>query len=268
MIELDAIHAGLHAGEFYLEYIPTIMLSSRRCVGAEALVRWRRPSGIVMPLDFIPLVENTPLSGVITYWVIERAAAELGDWLRQNPSVHLSINVPPEILGRGGVEYAASKAGLKDVVNQIVLEVTERGVPDKLGIEALNNAVRQGARIALDDVNVTGANMVVLSRCDVQIIKLDKPLIAQLAMDAPPPKWLAALSALLASTKFEVIAEGVETAEQVSMLQAAGVNMAQGYYFSRPIPAGQFIAFFQQSNDRLQPHLLTLARAWSRLKGS
>src|SRR5215212_380086 len=106
MINVDTIHAGLAQGEFFLEYLPTISLADGRCVGAEALVRWRRPSGVVPPGDFIPLIEGTLVSGLLTYWVFETVGKELGDWLRGHTEAHISINVPPELLGRGGLEYA------------------------------------------------------------------------------------------------------------------------------------------------------------------
>jgi sensor c-di-GMP phosphodiesterase-like protein len=115
MINLDTIRSGLKGGEFFLEYLPTISLDDGHCVGAEALIRWRRPSGIIPPDDFIPVAENTPLSGLITYWVMETVGEELGDWLRDHDDVHVSINVPPEVLGRGGLEYAASKSGLNNL---------------------------------------------------------------------------------------------------------------------------------------------------------
>src|SRR5580765_7351332 len=146
MIDFDAIRSGLDGGEFFLEYLPTISLDDSHCVGAEALIRWRRPSGIAPPHDFIPVAENTPLSGLITYWVVETVGEELGEWLRAHDDVHVSINVPPEVLGRGGLEYAATKAGLNDLITKIVWEVTERGIPDKLGVEALERAALNGVR--------------------------------------------------------------------------------------------------------------------------
>jgi sensor c-di-GMP phosphodiesterase-like protein len=245
MIDLDAIAAGLSAGEFYLEYLPTVMLADERCIGAEALVRWRRPSGVVQPQEFIPIVENTHLAGLMTYWVIETAAKELGDWLRAHDDIHLAINVPPEIVGRGGLEYASVKAGLKGMTKKIVLELTERGVPDKMGVEALAKATRRGVRVALDDVSLDGANMVVLLRCHAEIIKLDRAVVAELAQPGPPPGWLAGLTSLLRTTKLTVIAEGVESADQAALLRTAGVEMAQGYYFSPPLSAKAFVEFFQ-----------------------
>ena len=243
MIDLETIRAGLTQGEFFLEYLPTVSLADGRCTGAEALVRWRRATGVVPPGDFIPLAENTPLSGLITYWVIETVAAEMGDWLRANPNAHISINVPPEILGRGGIEYAARKSGLIDFTSQIILELTERGIPDLLGVNAINDIGISGVRIALDDVTLAGgANIAVLSRCNFGIIKLDRSLVSQIGPECPNPEWLAGVSAMLQSSRFEVIAEGVETERQSLALRAANIQSAQGFYFSRPVPAETFIA--------------------------
>src|SRR5262245_29751455 len=107
----DDIREGLTRGEFFLEYMPTVSLAHGWCVGSEALTRWRRPSGLVPPSEFIPLIEETSSAGLLTYWVIETAGNELGPWLHDHPHTHLSINIPPPLLGRGGMEYAAMKSG-------------------------------------------------------------------------------------------------------------------------------------------------------------
>src|SRR5436190_21257199 len=120
MITVDAIRDGLAQREFFLEYLPTVSLVDGRCVGAEALARWRRPDEVVQPDDFIHLIEGTYLSGLFTYWVLETVASELGDWLRAHRDAHIGINVPPEVLGRGGLEYAAEKTGLSEIRNQII----------------------------------------------------------------------------------------------------------------------------------------------------
>jgi len=244
MIDLDMIRAGLANDEFYLEYLPIWSLEHERCVGAEALIRWQRPTEIVMPDDFIPLIENTPLSGLVTYWVIDRVAAEMGDWLRKQDGVEMHINVPPEILGRGGLEYAAQKSGLNDVKHKLVLEITERGLPDQIGLQALDLAARQGVRIALDDVRINPASVMVLSRSNVQIIKIDKSVLLDIPADGAMPRWAEALAVLLKTTQLEVIAEGVETAGQLALLRATGVRKAQGHYFSMPLRADAFLIYF------------------------
>ena len=244
MINLNDIRAGLENGEFFLEYLPTISLKNNHCVGAEALIRWQHPSGVVPALDFIPLVENTPLSGLITYWVIETAAQELGAWLRTNNNIHLSINVPPEVLGRGALEYVAKKSGLMEVVNKIILEITERGIPDKLGLDAISDMHSFGVRVALDDVWVSNANPVITCRTRADILKIDKAFMDTMLLESWSPKNMLSLSNLLRTSDIDVIAEGVESAIQVEILREAGIPMAQGWYFSRPLSAKSFEAFF------------------------
>jgi len=246
MIDLDMIRAGLDNDEFFLEYLPIVSIEPECCIGAEALLRWQRPAGVVFPDDFVPLIENTPLSGLITYWVMDRVAIEMGDWLRHQLGVEMHINVPPEILGRGGLEYAVQKSGLSDVRHKIVLEITERGVPDQLGLRALDLAARQGVRIALDDVRIDPASVMVLSRCNTQIIKIDKSVLLDRGEDGAMPRWAEALAVLLKTTDLEVIAEGVETAEQLAMLRAAGVRRVQGHFFSPPLRAGAFLQYYGQ----------------------
>ncbi len=250
MISLDTIRDGLAQGEFFLEYLPTVTLADGRCVGAEALSRWRRSSGVLQPEEFIHLIEGTHLSGMLTYWVFETVAKELGGWLRVHKETHISINAPPEILGRGGLEYAALKTGLSEVRDQIILEVTERGIPDNLGVATLDAASRSGVRIALDDVTLSGSQLAVLSRCTLDLIKTDRSLVAQITAGCPCPAWLSGLSAVLQSTRVAVIAEGVENEVQAEALRAAGIPMAQGYYFSRPVSAEQLKVFYSKAGGQ------------------
>jgi EAL domain-containing protein (putative c-di-GMP-specific phosphodiesterase class I) len=237
MAIFDDIQAGLERGDLFVEYLPTVTLADARCVGAEALVRWRRGEVVVPAGAFIPQIENTPLSGRITYWVIDTVAGELGEWLGAHAGAHVSINVPPEILGRGGLRYAVIRSGLGAYIAQVVFEITERGVPDRLGLDALNLMAERGVRLALDDTMLSGANLALVARCNFGVIKLDREVTGQIQPGAPPPEWLAGLEALLKSSPLQVIAEGVETEHQARTLLAAGVQMAQGHFFSRPVTA-------------------------------
>jgi sensor c-di-GMP phosphodiesterase-like protein len=242
MITAEDVWLGMERGELFLVYLPTVTLANARCVGAEALVRWRKGSEVLTGGDFIPQIENTPMSGTITYWVIDTVATELGEWLGEHGDAHISINVPPEILGRGGLAYAATRSGLRAHVGQIVLEITERGVPDRLGLEALNAMAQRGVRLALDDTMLTGANLALLARCSFQIVKLDRALVAKLRADAPTPAWLEGLTSLLnSSSSLQVVAEGVESDYQAQTLIAAGVQMAQGYLFSTALTAPELM---------------------------
>lgn len=250
MIDPYEIKDALTRGEFFLEYLPIVSLSDGRCIGAEALARWRRPDGVLQPNDFVPYAENTPASGLLTYWVVDTVAAELSDWLRAHRDVHVSINVPPEIAGRGGLFYVAEKAGLTQFGDQVILELTERGVPDAMAVKALDSARRLGVKLALDDVCLTGgANLAILARCAFDIVKLDRALTAQITTHDLVPEWLPGVAAMLASSKLMVIAEGVETEVQWSALRTAGVQAAQGFYFSPPITAEALFAFHRDTGE-------------------
>jgi len=244
-IDLDMIRSALEAGTLFLLYQPIVSLRDGSCFGAEALIRWRRNDSVtVEAAAFIPMTDHTPLSGTITYWVIDTVAAELGDWLAENGNANISINVPPEILGRGGLEYAARKSGLRARTKQLILEITERGIPDQLGLEALNSIPSTGARVALDDTTLSGANLALLTRCHFDFVKVDGKLVDKLAPGKPRPSWMDGLAALLQTSSLQIISESVETAYQVDALKEVGVQLAQGHYFSVPLPANDFKNYF------------------------
>ena len=247
MISFDEIQTGLERGELFLEYLPTVALATGLCVGAEALTRWRRPGGVVPPDEFIPVVEGSPLSGPLTYWVLETAAREVGALLRGRPDLFLSVNVPPELLGRGGLASTIRHAGIADLAGQLVLEITERGIPDQLGVDALELAAEAGCRIAFDDAGQGGAHLIVLSRIRVvHQVKIDRTCIKRLAREPSGLDWIRSLAAFAYASGVDVVAEGVETAEQAELLRAAGVGLAQGYYFSPSLPAHELARFVER----------------------
>lgn len=245
-VNLAAVQAAFAAGELFLAYQPIVALRDGSCAGAEALIRWRRNGSVLDAAEFMPVTDRTPLSGVLTYWVIDTVANDLGDWLPQHPSAHIGINIPPEILGRGGIEYAAVKSGLREHSKQLIFEITERGIPDELGLQALNRITETGARAALDDVTLSGANLALLTRCHFDLIKIDQTLVAQVAAESLAPAWLDGLSSLLRSTPLEVIAEGVENEHQVDALRAAGVQLAQGHWFAEALSRDGFRRYYAQ----------------------
>jgi sensor c-di-GMP phosphodiesterase-like protein len=252
-IDLSALQSAFAAREFFVVYQPIVALDDRHCVGAEALIRWRRNGAVIEAREFMSLTDRTPLSGVLTYWVIDTVAAELGDWLASHAEAHIAINVPPEILGRGGVDYAATKSGLRERARQIIFEITERGVPDQLGLDALNSISETGARVALDDTTLSGANLALLTRCRFDLIKVDPTLVAQLE-PGRHPDWLDGLSALLNTTQLQVIAEGVEHAFQAQILAEHGVQLAQGRFFAAPLAADEFLRYYAKSTPSRRRH--------------
>jgi sensor c-di-GMP phosphodiesterase-like protein len=239
----DAVHEGIVRNELFLEYLPTIALQEYgRCVGCEALVRWRRGAEVLYPADFVPTIEDTPVSGLLTYWVIDTVARELGNWLREHRSAHVGINVPPEVLGRGGLEYASRKAALFEVRRQIILEITERGIPDRLGLNELKHLIREHQLIAMDDVNLDDSNFIVLSRQPIPVIKLDKDFVDSLTRAGG--ERLEQIAAFIRLPGHYVVAEGVETVEQEHLLRDLGVQYAEGWLYTKAISAERLKAFY------------------------
>ena len=243
-LDLAEVEAAFAARELFLAYQPIVALKDGSCVGAESLIRWRRAGRALDASEFMPLTDRTPLSGMITYFVIDTVASELGAWLAEHESAHIGINIPPEVLGRGGVDYAAVKSGLRERAKQLILEITERGIPDELGLAALNRVAETGARVALDDMTLSGANLALLTRCHFDLVKIDQTLVAQLAQGQAAPAWLEGLTALLRTTPLEVVAEGVETGHQADVLRESGVQLAQGHWFAEALPADEFMRYY------------------------
>lgn len=149
--------------------------------------------------------------------------------------------MPPEILGRGGLEYVARKANLVDVCKQIILEITERGFPDRLGLEELRGLIKEHRLVAMDDLNLDERNFIVLSRQPVPIIKFDKDFVENLTRSNG--KGLDQIAAFIRLRGHYVVAEGVETSEQERLLRDAGVQFAQGWLYSKSLSAEDFRAF-------------------------
>lgn len=238
----DQIKAGLDNQEFYFEYMPTISLNDGKCCGAEALLRWQHNDERVSPDEFISTAENTPLSGLITGWVLEEVSRDLGEWLGAVDNVHIGINIPPDSIGRGFLQYAAEKAGLIPVADKLLLEITERGFPDQQALDAL--LLRGKTKLAIDDFGTGDANLYQLSQMDADIIKMDKIFVDQIK-DQTPPKIVKAIIAYALALECEIIAEGVESDFQVEALKSLGVHMAQGWYFSKSLRVKDFIAFYE-----------------------
>ncbi len=257
MITVADIKAALDNNEFFIEYLPTMRLEDNVCVGAEALIRWNRNGQVVPPLDFIPLVEGTVLAGMITYWVIDTVAQELGPWAQAHDDVHIGINVPPELWGRGGVFYTLKKSPLGAHAHKVVFELSERGIPDRMGVQTIFENI-YGAKMALDDMQLEEANMIALARLKVDFIKIDKSVTDLILGDS----WQGSLQQKhLLNCSYDdshtYIAEGVEEQRQADVLRDAGFRFAQGWLFSKSLKVDDFLTFFAQSHAGNSPLVLS-----------
>nr|WP_250152381.1 EAL domain-containing protein [Ancylobacter radicis] len=239
--------AAVRQREFVAHYQPIIELSTGRCVGAEALVRWRRPNGqLVRPDLFIPLAEETGLIRAITDQMIGAVIEDLGAALVADPRLHVAINICAEDLSTGRVlgvlEEALAGTGICS--NQIWLEATERGFVDIEGTHAtLAKARARGHFIAIDDFGTGYSGLRYLQRLPIDALKIDKSFIDVVGTEAPTSHVTEHILALARELHLTVVAEGVERPEQADYLRQSGVQMAQGWLFSRALPADAYLAF-------------------------
>lgn len=187
---------------------------------------------------------------LIINWLIENISQEVDKWLRKQEDALISINIPPELLGRGGLLHLASKYGMDEIAEKIVLEITERGIPDNLGLKGLVEGKKQGFKVCLDDVGAANENLLIYARAGVDLIKLDKSIADEMLEPGWSVDKIGALAAFTQSTDIKVIAEGIETESQRNFFQELGVQMGQGWYYSRSLSAEDFFAFFDSFTEK------------------
>ncbi|WP_306396801.1 EAL domain-containing protein [Telluria beijingensis] len=236
-----ALQRALQRQEFLLHYQPVVDIASGRVSGVEALLRWKpRGRPMVPPSDFIPLAEETGLIVPIGDWVLETAMAQQVAWLRQGlPPVRVSVNLSArQFLGQ---DVAQRVAALLDKTGcdprWLTLEITESVLMQNPGAaaETMAQLANMGVQLAIDDFGTGYSSLASLKRFPIHSLKIDRSFVSDLTRDADDAAIVNAVIALAHSMKLNVIAEGVETSEQLAFLQAHGCDQMQGYCFSRPV---------------------------------
>jgi diguanylate cyclase (GGDEF)-like protein len=238
-----ALRRGLENNELVLHYQPKIDLSTRRIVGAEALVRWEHPErGLLLPGHFVPLAEQSGLVVALGETVLNAACDQMRAWqLEDLPVVPVSVNVSARQFRHGIVDLTASvlrRTGLEP--RYLELELTESAAVDSLELtaEALGDLREMGVSCSIDDFGTGYSSLSYLSRLPIDSLKIDKSFVqAQSLADA---SIVAAIIAMAHSLGLRVIAEGVETEEQLAYLAEHRCDEVQGYLFSKPVPADEF----------------------------
>jgi diguanylate cyclase (GGDEF)-like protein/PAS domain S-box-containing protein len=242
--------------EFMMYYQPIIDLTENRLAGAEALIRWQHPThGLVPPDAFIALAEEIGLIDEIGLWVLDVACAQLALWQREGLDRYLSINVSGRQIPNGLPPDALADAVHRHGIDpsRLALEITEGILLADIS-KALNwlNAVRsQGFRIYLDDFGTGYSSLSYLKRFPVDTLKVDKSFVRDMHDDSSDRALIEAVITMARSLDMKVVAEGVETVGQLNLLRSMKCQLAQGYYFSRPVPAAQFEAVAAQINAQL-----------------
>lgn len=245
--ELDReLRHALDERQFVLYYQPQLDLASRRITGAEALVRWIHPTrGLVPPGHFIPVAEDTGLIERIGDWVLRDACAQFVRWQAEDlPLEHVSVNVSPrQFHRRGFAETVATVLRASGMpVERLQLEITESVLVDRTGAAdaTLAQLVRLGTRLSLDDFGTGYSSLSYLQHLPVSAIKLDRSFIMDIATSEDARAIARSVLAMVQALRKDVVAEGVETLEQLALLARWGCDAIQGYFIAKPIPAKEF----------------------------
>jgi len=240
----DDLRRALPNGEFEMHYQPIIRLVDGGCVGFESLLRWNHPRrGMVGPGEFIPLAEETGLILPIGDWVLRESLAQLADWQREPEFVGLQVAVnlsanqlsSPDLVTR--VRDTIAESGVSPSL--LHLEITESLLMDGIegSLQALNGLRRLGLQLAVDDFGTGYSSLSYLKRLPVHMLKIDRSFVDGLGSDPHDTSIVQAITAMADALGLELLAEGVETAAQLDALVELGCPMAQGFLWSRPMPA-------------------------------
>lgn len=244
MIEVEPgeLAGGISRGEIELYYQPKVHLKSRSLIGVEALARWRHPvHGMLMPDLFIPIVERENLASPFTEAVLTRAVLQCVEWRRRRLSCKVAVNVSPQMLTDSALPdwlmRIVSDAGL--IPSDLILEVTESGVfaDALLSMEIIARLDLRGFAISIDDYGTGFSSMQQLQRLPFSELKIDRMFITGAAHNSVNQTVIRSSVELARKLNMSVVAEGVETAEDWSLVLASGCDIGQGYFIARPMPA-------------------------------
>ena len=250
-LETD-LRKALERREFILYYQPLLEVASGRVAGVEALLRWQHPErGLVLPGEFIPLLEETGLIGPVGCWVVRQACAQLRQWRDQGIDARcMRVNLS----GRQFVEG--------DLIDLVGGALTESNLePDALELEITENLIMRdtpaattalsalealGLSLAVDDFGTGYSSLAYLKRLPVSVLKIDRSFVSDMAADMENAVIVQSTISLAHNLGLSVVAEGVEDAEVLAMLHEMGCDLAQGFFFSRPLPAQQCAAWIRE----------------------
>jgi diguanylate cyclase (GGDEF)-like protein/PAS domain S-box-containing protein len=232
--------------ELRVYYQPQVDIASGCIVGAEALVRWQDPEeGLIPPIQFIPIAEETSLILEIGAWVLRETCRQGRQWLDQGlPPITLAVNVSSQQFRRGDICSLAIEV-LKDTgfpASQLELEITETGLMEcgDKATDILDSLRALGIGLAIDDFGTGYSSLAYLKHFPLDVLKIDKHFIDDIPFHQDDMEIATTIIAMSHTLGFKVLAEGVETAEQLAFLQEKGCDLYQGYIKSKPVPAEDF----------------------------
>lgn len=253
-LETD-LRRAIERREFVVYYQPIIQLDSHRVSGFEALIRWQHPEhGFISPAEFIPIAEDTGLIVPIGRWVLEEACQQMRDWQQTTNANHdlvMSVNL-------SGKQFAQSDliTDIKDVLAQtqldprcLKLEITESVVMENIetAVGMLDQLRALGITLSIDDFGTGYSSLSYLHRFPLSTLKIDRSFVSLMLGNNENSEIVRTIVMLAQNLGMDVVAEGVETDDQLAVLRAIGCKYGQGYLFSRPIPASQAAGFLAVS---------------------
>jgi predicted signal transduction protein with EAL and GGDEF domain len=240
------LRRALENNELEVYYQPQARLHDQRIIGMEALVRWKHATrGMVPPNEFIPLAEETGLINPLGEFVLRRACAQLRTWIDNGlPKLRVAVNLSVrQLLQKNFAETVEAVLIDTDLPPELLeLEITESTLMEHAQdtLQALHRLRSLGVRLSIDDFGTGYSSLSYLKRFPVDIIKIDRSFVRDVAQDADDAAIVAGIIALAHSLRLEVVAEGVETEAQLNYLRAQKCDLLQGYYLSQAVPAAQF----------------------------
>ncbi|TFW16520.1 EAL domain-containing protein [Massilia arenosa] len=234
------LRRSIDKGEIFLHYQPQVEIDSGRLIGVEALVRWQNPElGLVPPVRFIPLAEDTGFINQLGEWVLQEACRQMKRWDDAGLNVpKIAVNLSAKQFERGSIVNMVGgvleETGLDAA--RLQLEVTESVIMDTgdaLGF--INDLHSIGVSLAIDDFGTGYSSLAYLKQLPVQTLKIDRSFIKDISTDINDEAITIAIIQLAKSLNLSVVAEGVETGEQADFLMRHGCNKAQGFFYSRPV---------------------------------
>jgi len=249
-LELERdLRKALELDQLLLHYQPKVGAGGE-VIGAEALLRWQHPEhGMVPPLDFISIAEETGLIYPIGEYVLRTACAQLARWRERAPqrTLSLAVNVSPHQFRRADFAASVTEAvrDFRVPANALIVEITENAMLDgiDLVIARLRDLKALGVAVSVDDFGTGYSSLYYLKNLPLDEIKIDQSYIRDLLDDANDAAIVESIIAIARNLKLRTVAEGVETAIQAETLRALGCNVHQGYHYSRPLPLDEFEAF-------------------------
>ncbi|AXA91677.1 bifunctional diguanylate cyclase/phosphodiesterase [Massilia sp. YMA4] len=241
----SGLRQALGNGQLLLHYQPKFSIQDGTIIGAEALVRWQHPErGMVPPAEFIPLAEATGLVVQVGEWVLEQACAQAQAWKRAGlRPIRLAVNVSAREFTQalpGRVQETLRRYGLEP--SWLELEITESTLMHNIDrvIGIMDRITALGVALSLDDFGTGYSSLSYLKRFPIDTLKIDRSFTTGIPTDANDCAIASTIISIAQQLKHRVIAEGVETVEQLAFLKSAGCNEVQGYLYSRPLPAAEF----------------------------